>query len=148
MKTKSRLHTKVWWPEIDEMVEEVCRKCHGCQVVGSLPNPEPMSRVYPPANAWQMLGADLLGPLPSGESLFVVVDYFSRYFEVEIMRTITTEKIVNVLDVMLSRFGVPVSLRTDNGPQFVSEVFDGYLNSMGIKHECSIPLWPQGNGEV
>ncbi|XP_062619829.1 uncharacterized protein K02A2.6-like [Saccostrea cucullata] len=39
-------------------------------------------------------------------------------------------------------------MRSDNGPQFVSEEFKGYLNSNGIKHIRTTPYWPQGNGEV
>ena len=36
----------------------------------------------------------LLSPLPSGENLLVVVDYFSRYFEVVILRSTTSAKII------------------------------------------------------
>ena len=32
---------------------------------------------------WQHLAADSLGSLPSGDYAFVVVDYYSRFFEME-----------------------------------------------------------------
>ena len=44
--------------------------------------------------------------------------------------------------------GLPISLRTDNGPQFVSETFKSFLSENGIAHHRSTPLWPQANGEV
>ena len=47
-----------------------------------------------------------------------------------------------------SRFGLPLTLRTDNGPQFISNEFKQYLKEHGIKHYTSIPLWPQSNGET
>ena len=40
----------------------------------------------PPPVPWCDLVGDLLGPLPSGEYLLVVVDYCSRYFEVAILK--------------------------------------------------------------
>ena len=89
-----------------------------------------------------------MGPIPSGENLLVVVDYFSRYYEVVVMRLTTTPKIVETLTGIFSRFGYPYSLKTDNGPQFVSKEFEEFLHECGIEHRRSPPLWPQANGEV
>ena len=44
--------------------------------------------------------------------------------------------------------GLPQSLRSDNGPQFRSEVFERYLEDNGIDHRKTTPLWPQANNEV
>ena len=41
---KRRLRTKVWWPGIDRDAEDVCRKCHPCQVVSQISSPEPMKK--------------------------------------------------------------------------------------------------------
>ncbi|PFX27132.1 Uncharacterized protein K02A2.6 [Stylophora pistillata] len=86
VKTKCRLRSKVWWPKMDSDAEKLCRSCHGCQVVSEYAPPEPIARAFPPSGPWEDCAADILGPLPSGESLLVVVDYFSRYFEVVILR--------------------------------------------------------------
>ena len=63
------------------------RSCAGVamdvkQLVNMLPRTHGLS--FPPSNLWGDCAADNLGPLPSRESLLVVVDYFSRYFEVVI----------------------------------------------------------------
>ena len=79
---KARLRTKVWWPKIDSDAEQVYKSCHGCQVVGEFQVAEPMKRVKPPTGPWQDIAIDLMGPLPTGESLLVVVDYYSRLYEV------------------------------------------------------------------
>ncbi|CAB4027350.1 Transposon Tf2-6 poly, partial [Paramuricea clavata] len=42
VKTKQRLRSKVWWPNIDKEAEKECRTCHGCQVVQLPSRPEPM----------------------------------------------------------------------------------------------------------
>ena len=57
-------------------------------------------------------------------------------------------KIIEAITPMFVRFGVPFSLRTDNGPQFVSEEFESFLQAHGVDHRRTTPLWPQANGEV
>ncbi|PFX23411.1 Transposon Ty3-I Gag-Pol polyprotein [Stylophora pistillata] len=82
VKMKAHLRTEVWWPKIDSDAERMCKSCRGCQVVGQFQVPEPMKRVKPPTGPWQDIAIDLKGPLPTGESLLVVVDYYSRFYEV------------------------------------------------------------------
>ena len=117
VKTKSRLRTKVWWPKMDADAERMCKSCHGCQVVGQYSPPEPMQRTEPPTGPWQDLAVDLMGPMPSGENLLVVVDYYSRYYEVVVMRSTTSPKIIAALTEIFARFGYPYSLKADNGSQ-------------------------------
>ena len=47
-----------------------------------------MKRTELPTQLWQDVAADLLGPFPNGEYLLVVVDYFSRFFEVTVVSDI------------------------------------------------------------
>ena len=139
---KQRLRSKVWWPGIDREAEKFCKTCHGCQLVSSPANPEPIKSTPLPSGLWQHLAVDLLGPLPSGESVLVIVDYFSRYYEVEVMRSTTSEKVIECLEKIFTTHGLPLSLRSDNGPQFRSEVFELYLDDNGIEHRKTTPLWP------
>ena len=148
VKTKQRLRTKVWWPGIDQQAEKKCRSCHGCQLVEKQRKPEPMVRTELPPGRWQDLCVDFQGPLPSGHYLFLVVDYYSRYYEVRIMKSITTEKTIEALESIFAVHGLPVTLSSDNGPQFVSKEFSEYLETNGIKHRRVTPYWPPANGEV
>jgi transposase InsO family protein len=45
-------------------------------------------------------------------------------------------------------FGIPVNLKTDNGPPFTSHEFDNMCKFFGIKHIATSPYWARGNGEV
>ena len=96
--------------------------------------PEPVSLIELPAAPWVDLAADLMGPIPSGEYFFVIVDYYSCFIEVKMMRSIQSEKVVAVLDEMFSRHGLPKSLRTDSGPQFIAAEIMDYLEEHDIKH--------------
>ena len=83
-----------------------------------------------------------------GEYVLVVVDNYSRYFEVDILKSVTSATIIGSLERILSTHGRPQSLKTDNGPQFTSEEIGTFLKTNGIQHRTSTPLWPQANGEV
>ena len=113
---------------IDKDAERVCKTCHGCQLVSQPVKPEPMTRTEFPSAPWQHLAADLLGPLPSGDYIFVVVDYYSRFFEMEFTKSINTKNTVSLMSKMFVTHGLPCSLRTDNGPQFISDHFKGCLS--------------------
>lgn len=55
-----------------------------------------------PTAPWQHLAADLLGPLPSGDYVFVVVDYYSRFVEIEFTKSTISENIVSMLSKISS----------------------------------------------
>ena len=145
---KQRLRSKVWWPGIDKDVKKIFKTCHGCQLVSQPLNSEPMTCTEFSPAPWQHLAADLLAPLPSGNYIFVVVDYYSRSFEVEFTKSITTDKTVSLMSKIFVTHGLPCSLRTDNGPQFFSDRFKGYLEENGIEHRQTTPLWPQASSEI
>lgn len=148
VKTKQRLRSKVWWPGMDKSAEAICKTCHECQLVGAAARPEPLITTPLPNRPWEYLAVDLMGPFPTGESVLVVVDYYSRFFEIAIMKSTTTSVIIDRLDDMFARHGVPLKIKSDNGPQFVSDAYRCYLQENGIEQLHSTPLWPQANGEV
>ena len=94
------------------------------------------------------MAVDWLGPLPTGEHLLVVVNYFLRWMEVDVLRSTTSTAVIKSLDSHFARYGVPAGLRTDNGSNLVSEEMEKYLEEMGIVHHHNTPFWPRANGEV
>ena len=126
----------------------MCRKCISCQAVGQPAPPPPVNRTTLPSGPWEHLAVDLLGPLPSGDSLLVLVDYYSRFFEVDIMRSTSAEMVIERLEAHFSRHGSPRSLRSDNGPQFIASAFQDFLKEHGVTHRRTTSYWPRANGEV
>lgn len=145
---KGRIRSKVWWPKIDQDVEVFVRKCKGCALVSAPTAPEPMRRTELPSQPWQHLAVDFLGPLPLGHYIFAVVDYYSRFIEVEVMKKIDSEQTIKRLKKIFARFGLPASITADNGRQLVSHEFPNYCEINGIKLISTTPYWPQQNGEV
>ena len=146
--TKQNLRTKVWWPGMDRAADRHCRTCHGCQLVARPDPPEPIRSTTLPDGPWQDLAVDLMGPLPSGHSLLVIVDYYSRFYEVEVMQSTTAEKVIDRLADTFPRHGLPATIKSDNGPQFKSSKFREYCEQQGIIHHKVTAKWAQANGEV
>ena len=90
----------------------------------------------------------LSGRLPTDESILVVVDYYSRYYEVDILRSTVSSMIISSLEEMFARRGLPESLKSDNGPQFIAAEFAEYMAQQGIRQHRVTAKWAQANGEV
>ena len=76
------------------------------------------------------------------------MDYYSRYYEVSILKSTVTSKVISCLEEMFARHGLPESLTSDNGPQFISAEFGEYMSQEGVRHHKVTAKWPQANGEV
>lgn len=147
---KTHLRTHVWWPKLDQDVDRFVKSCRGCCLVSAPEAPEPMVRKEMPSAPWEDVAVDFLGPLPDGLYLLVVVDYYSRYVEVKEMISINVQAVIEELSVIFGRYGLPVSLRADNGPQLSENCNElkTFCLENGIKLVNTIPYWPQQNGEV
>lgn len=144
-KTKALLREKVWFPTIDQQVETITKTCLPCQVNTPVTQTEPLKMSELPDAPWHSVSADFYGPLPSGEYLLVIVDDYTRYPIVEVIRSTSANTVIPVVDKVFSMFGIPRVVKTDNGPPFNSNQFAEFANYLGFKHRKITPLWPQAN---
>ncbi|XP_074324117.1 uncharacterized protein LOC141661035 [Apium graveolens] len=97
-------------------------------------------------------GIDIMGPFPRAKGdlryILVAIDYMTKWEEAKAMRTINQQDCIKFMDAIVMRFGIPVVLISDNGPQFVGSEFEAYLKELGIKHKRASVAHPQGNGQV
>jgi transposase InsO family protein len=101
-----------------------------------------------PEGPWEMVHIDFYGPLPTGEYLLVAIDRYSRYPEVEVVRSTKASTVIPKLDQMFARHGIQTIIKSDNGPPFNGTDYKHYMEVLGIKAKYSTPKWPQGNAEV
>ena len=108
VKTKELLRSNVWFPKMNDMAETAVRHCFACQCMytGNA-HLEPMQMSDMSPAAWKHLSMDFLGPLPLGEELMVLVDEYSRYLIVQIIRSVSANTVIPVLDKILTMFGIP-----------------------------------------
>ena len=101
-----------------------------------------------PSKLWEHLHMDFLGPYTTGETLLVVTDAYPKFPEVEIMKSTTTKQVITRLERIFATHGLPLEVRTDNGPPFNANEFHQYMKAHGILYRTVTPLWPQANGEA
>ena len=145
-KTKSLLREKVWFPRIDAMVAKLLDECIACSASYDPKSREPLVMTELPSGKWSHLCADFYGPLPSGEYLLVVLDEYSRFPEVEIVKSLSAQTVIPIFDKVFSSRGIPENLKTDNGTPFQSSEFRNFANDLGFQHQRITPYWPEANG--
>jgi hypothetical protein len=100
-----------------------------------------------PFRGW---GIDLIGqinPLSSKGHKFVLLatDYFTKWVEAVPLKKVTSENLIEfVKEHIIYRFGIPQTITTDQGAQFVSLEFTEFAENMGIK----LPYYAQANGQA
>ena len=148
VKCKARLQSKVWQPHIDFEVWSFISECHLCQTKLDHHLPAPIMPIPMPESSWSSVPVDLCGPFPTGETLLILVDYFSRFPIVEILKSKTSANIISKLFKIFSVLGLPEILTSENGGQFISNEIESYLKINGIIHNKTTLLWLQENGQV
>ena len=98
-----------------------------------------------PNGPWEDISIDFFGPLPLGETLLVIIDLYTRFPLVEIMKTTTEYAVIKRLENIFSIFGCPCSVKRDNGPPFNSYAFREYLREVNIIDAHITPLQPEAN---
>ena len=145
VKMKAIARSYVWWPNIDRDIETTAASCESCQQLAHMPNKVPVHPWLYPSGPWQRIHIDYAGPVEK-KMLLIVVDAYSKWVEVKIMRSTTTEATISALQEMFSRWGLPEHVHSDNGPQFVSSEFENFMHFNHILHTKSAPHHPQSNG--
>ena len=136
----------VWWPGMTREIRELVKSCNDCMQHRKYPR-EPLMSTELPERPWWRLAVDLFEK--DGHRYMVVVDYFSRFITVhELKETTNSEAVVRILQNLFCLLGIPNSIVSDNGPQFVSDTFREFTRVWDIKHVTSSPKYPQSNGEA
>ena len=74
--------------------------------------------------------------------VLVAVDYFTKWAEAEALANIRDVDVKKfVWKNIITRFGVPDSLISDNGLQFDSRDFREFCNNLGIRNKYSTPAY-------
>ena len=148
VKTKQLIREKIWFPGIDKDVKHMIDNCVPCQAVTTANKPAPLRMNELPPAPWHTLHLDHCGPFPTGEYILVVIDAYTRYPEIAIVKSTSAFTTINHLNRIFATHGLPSRVKTDNGPPFNSKEFKDYMSESGIFFTPVTPLWPQANAEA
>ncbi len=152
-KTYDRILRKFYWPRIKRDVVNYIRSCHICQMTGKPNQKVPLAPLQPIAvvtTPFEHLIIDCVGTLPRSKAghayLLTVMCQSTRYPAAYPLRSITTKSILKALTSFMSVFGIPKTIQSDQGSNFMSRQFSKVMQQLKVKHSISSAYHPQSQG--
>lgn len=153
-KTFKKVRQRFFWVHQYRDIDLFVRNCHICR---SRSGPSrrlkgEMQKCIMGA-PFERLGIDVLGPLPKSNLgnryIVIVMDYFTKWPEGFATPDQTAETVSNgLVEQVISRYGVPYFIHSDQGRNFEANVFRNVLSRLGIEKTRTTPLHPQSDGMV
>ncbi|KAL0224776.1 hypothetical protein RCL1_002688 [Eukaryota sp. TZLM3-RCL] len=102
---------------------------------------------------FEALHIDTMGPFPpdsvNNKFIHVMIDSFSRYVILAQSPTNTAlDAAISLINNVMCIFGVPQSIRSDNGKEYSNNVMKNLTDQLQIAHDFSIPFQHETNGLV
>ena len=111
---KALARSYVWWPKIDQDIENVVKQCSTCQENRSSPTVAPLHPWQWPSQPWSRVHLDFAGPY-MGHMFLVISDAHSKWLDAYLMNSITSSRTIDVLRSVFATHGLPQIIVTDNG---------------------------------
>ena len=144
--TLRHARTCVFWPGLNSQIEDICKNCTTCAQHAQQHHREPF-KPYPVSTLpWQLVSQDLFGL--NGCAYLVTMDHYSDYYELDRLPSIQASSVTQATKQHFGRHGVPHTLITDNGSQFISEAFKAFTEKYKFHHIISSTYWLQSNGRA
>ena len=144
-----------YWPGLNSDVSKFCKTCHTCQMVGKPNQSIPKAQLQPiPAfdEPFSRILIDCVGPLPrtkSGSEYLLTIMCTSTHFPEAIpLRNIKTKSIVKALIKFFTFVGLPKSVQSDQGSNFMSGIFQQVMQESGVKQYRSSAYHPESQGAL
>ena len=154
-KTLELVSRSYWWPNMSRYVGSYTRHCDLCLRTKAQRHP-PMGELHPlpiPDERWDRLSVDFIVELPESDgfdAVMNVVDSVSK--RAHFIPTHTTVSALGSANLYLQNVwklhGLPRSVVSDRGPQFVAEFTREVYRMLGIKLAASTAYHPQSDGQT
>ena len=154
-KTYHKIINHFYWPGLKSDVSKYCKTCHTCQMVGKPNQTIPKAQLQPiPAfdEPFSRILIDCVGPLPrtksGNEYLLTIMCTSTRFPEAIPLRNIKTKSIIKALIKFFTFVGLPKSVQSDQGSNFMSGIFQQVMHELGIKQYRSSAYHPESQGAL
>ena len=152
-RTTDSIRRRFYWPRIKSDVSLWCKKCTVCARIKAGPRFKAPMQYVPTGNKFDRVYMDILGELPETDRgnkyILVVTDGFTKWTQA---LPLPDQKAQTVADALMthviSLFGVPKQIHTDQGRNFESGLFQELCTLLGIEKSRTTPYRPQSDGQT
>lgn len=144
-KMKALARQYFWWPNLDSDIEKYVKSCDACMINSKTPNKSTLLKFNEGKHVFDRIHIDFLGPF-RGKTFLIIIDSYSKWPEVYEMQKLDSAATIEKLRDCFARFGLPNTIVSDNGRQFVSFEFENFCKLNRIVHVMSPPYHPSTNG--
>ena len=147
------IKSRHYWPTIFKDSYTFIRKCSACQKLYGQMKREAM-HLHPilvdaPFMQW---GLDVIGPINPKSSqghayILTTIDYFTKWQVARVLKKVGIDDLISFIEEnILSWFGVPEKIITNNDTIFIGSKFTAFCGKYEITMGKSWNYYPKGNG--
>jgi IS30 family transposase len=150
------LRENFWWSKMKGEIAEYVSNCDTCQRIKAshLKTAGQMQPLTIPAWKWDDISMDFIVGLPltprKHDSIWVIVDRLTKTAHfIPVHTTYSTERYAKIyIDLIVRLHGVPKTILSDRGTQFVARFLAQVHESLGAKLIHSSSYHPQTDGQT
>ena len=153
-RTMGQLQLRAFWPGWQRDVKRYCGQCGECATYhrGVLKRQGHLQS-FPVGEPLERLAIDLTGPHPTSSSghvyILTAVDLFTKWAEAVPLRNKEAVTVARALvDVVISRLGIPLQILSDNGKEFDNSIMKELCRLLGIDKLRTTVYKASTNGAV
>ena len=128
------------------MAKEFVETCRPCMVATTRKEMEPLKPTELPTGPRRELNTDFKGPIGGSWYFHVLIDLYTKFLVVNIVKSTGWETLRPVLEEALAKHGIPDLITMDGGPPYNREEFRKFAQNMGFVHRLTTPESAQANG--
>lgn len=123
-KTKMRARSIVYWPGIDNDIENYITNCRVCEKCQPANIKEPLIPHEVPSYPFEKIGCDIC--TVGREDFLIITDFFSKWLEIIPLKTKQAIDVIENLKSVFATYGIPKVMVCDNMP-FASSEFSKFI---------------------
>ena len=152
--TYHRVKNSFYWYRMRQSVYTFVRTCATCNT-NKKPSRKQKAKLgqYHVGSPMERVHLDILGPFTKSNKgntlILLIVDQFTKWVECYPLPDQSAELVAKTMvDEFFSRFGCPLEIHTDQGKNFMSNLFSNLCGLLQIAKTRTTSYHPQGNGQV
>lgn len=142
--TKYRARMTVFWPTMNRDMTEKLLSCSVCNNTRAHQQKEPLLPHPVPVLPWSTVATDVFEW--QGKQYMVLVDSYSGWFEVDLLRNVSSKAVISKLKCHYSVHGSPHTLISDNARYYTSRQIKVFADQWDFVHITSSPEYSQSSG--